>query len=57
MANRLEVPDFDFEAGGAQKTLKQMLEQGPLLLVLFTPPAPIARLRQFASGEHNGRNK
>jgi putative copper resistance protein D len=44
-----EVPDFAFEEDGAQKTLRQVLEKGPLLLVLFRPPAPSARLRQFAA--------
>jgi putative copper resistance protein D len=46
-----EVPDFAFEADGAQKTLKQMLEKGPVLLVLLTPPAPIARLGQLAAAQ------
>jgi putative copper resistance protein D len=43
------VPDFAFEKGGAQNTLRRVLKQGPALLVLFTPPAPIARLRQLAA--------
>jgi putative copper resistance protein D len=44
-----EVPDFAFEAGGMQQTLRQTLERGPVLLVLFTPPAPLARLRQLVA--------
>jgi putative copper resistance protein D len=44
-----EVPDFVFEAGGAQQTLRETLEKGPVLLVLFTPPAPLARLRELAA--------
>jgi putative copper resistance protein D len=44
-----EVPNFAFEAGGAQTTLRRMLETGPVLLVLFAPPAPTARLQQLAA--------
>jgi putative copper export protein/mono/diheme cytochrome c family protein len=44
-----QVPDFAFEAGGVQETLSQALETGPVLLVLFAPPAPLARLRQLAA--------
>jgi putative copper export protein/mono/diheme cytochrome c family protein len=44
-----EVPDFAFEAGGMQQTLRQTLERGPVLLVLFTPPAPLTRLRQLVA--------
>jgi putative copper resistance protein D len=44
-----EVPDFAFESGGVQQTLRQTLEKGPVLLVLFTPPAPLARLRELAA--------
>jgi putative copper export protein/mono/diheme cytochrome c family protein len=43
-----EVPDFAFEAGGVQKTLRELLETGPVLLVLFAPPAPIERLQHLA---------
>jgi putative copper resistance protein D len=43
-----QVPDFAFEAGGMQQTLGQTLEAGQALLVLFAPPAPLARLRQLA---------
>ena len=32
-----------------QQTLGQTLETGPVLLVLFAPPAPLARLRQLAA--------
>lgn len=41
------VPDFAFEKGGAQQTLRRVLRKGPVLLVLFAPPAPSARLRQL----------
>jgi len=44
-----QVPDFAFEAGGMQHTLGQTLEAGQALLVLFAPPAPLARLRQLAA--------
>jgi putative copper export protein/mono/diheme cytochrome c family protein len=44
-----EVPDFAFAADGVQQTLRQTLEKGPLLLMLFTPPAPLPRLRQLAA--------
>jgi hypothetical protein len=46
-----EVPDFAFETGGVQQTLKQTLERGPVLLILFTPPAPLARLQQLAAAQ------
>jgi putative copper export protein/mono/diheme cytochrome c family protein len=42
-----QVPDFAFEASGAQQTLDQTLETGPVLLVLFAPPAPLALLGQL----------
>src|SRR6516225_68963 len=44
-----QVPDFAFEADGLQQTLGQTLETGPVLLVLFAPPAPPARLLQLAA--------
>jgi hypothetical protein len=43
------VPDFAFEQDRGQQTLRRVLEKGPVLLVLFTPPAPAARLRQLAA--------
>jgi copper resistance protein D len=46
-----EVPDFAFEAGGVQKTLRQVLGTGPVLLVLFSPPAPIERFQQLAAAQ------
>jgi putative copper resistance protein D len=46
-----EVPDFAFEVGRTQRTLRQTLEDGPVLLVLFTPPAPVERLRQLAAAQ------
>ncbi|HEY1430286.1 MAG TPA: CopD family protein, partial [Stellaceae bacterium] len=48
-AAALEVPDFAFEAGGVQRTLRQALETGPVLLVLFAAPVPLARLQQLAA--------
>ena len=44
-----EVPDFAFKTGGTQQTLKQVLETGPVLLVLFAPPVPVERLHQLAA--------
>jgi putative copper resistance protein D len=44
-----QIPDFAFEAAGMQQTLGQTLETGPVLLVLFAPDAPLARLRQLAA--------
>ena len=44
-----EVPDFAVEAGGVQQTLREALERGPVLLVLFAPPAPVERLQQLAA--------
>jgi putative copper resistance protein D len=48
-AGASEVPDFAFEASGAQRTLRQTLERGPVLLVLFATPVPKARLRQLGA--------
>jgi hypothetical protein len=45
------VPNFAFEAGGVQKTLRQVLETGPVLLVLFSPPVPVERLQQLAGAQ------
>jgi hypothetical protein len=45
------VPDFAFEAGGVQKTLREVLETGPVLLVLFAPPVPVERLQQLAAAQ------
>jgi putative copper resistance protein D len=44
-----QIPDFAFEAAGVQHTLGQTLEAGQALLVLFAPPAPLARLWQLAA--------
>ncbi|MGH7048419.1 MAG: copper homeostasis membrane protein CopD [Stellaceae bacterium] len=41
------IPDFAFEAAGAQQTLRRVLQRGPVLLVLFTgspEPAQLTRL-------------
>ncbi len=46
-----EVPDFAVEAGGVQQTLREVLETGPVLLVLFAPPAPVERLQQLAAAQ------
>jgi putative copper resistance protein D len=45
------VPDFAFEVGGKQKTLRQVLKKGPILLVLYGSPAPLVRLRQLAAAQ------
>ncbi|MBO0738162.1 MAG: CopD family protein, partial [Alphaproteobacteria bacterium] len=47
------VPDFAFEKDGKQSTLRRILTQGPVLLVLFAPPAPLSRLQQFAAAQPN----
>jgi putative copper export protein/mono/diheme cytochrome c family protein len=44
-----QIPDFAFETAGAQLTLRRKLAQGPVLLVLFSPPVPTARLRALAA--------
>jgi putative copper export protein/mono/diheme cytochrome c family protein len=46
-----ELPDFAVEAGGVQQTLREVLETGPVLLVLFAPPAPVERLQQLAAAQ------
>ncbi|MGH7059290.1 MAG: copper homeostasis membrane protein CopD [Stellaceae bacterium] len=47
------VPDFAFEQSGRQngrqQTLAELLKDGTVLLVLFAPPAPTARLAQLAA--------
>lgn len=45
------VPDFAFEIDGRQKTLSGILQEGPMLLVLFGRSTPIARLRQLAADQ------
>ncbi|MGH7684240.1 MAG: CopD family protein, partial [Vulcanimicrobiaceae bacterium] len=45
------LPDFAFEQGGAQNTLRQTLKTGPVLLVLFAHPVPQARLGELTSLE------
>jgi putative copper resistance protein D len=42
-------PDFAFDAAGMQTTLSQTLKNGPVLLILFAPPAPVARLEELAA--------
>lgn len=43
------VPDFAFERKGRQQTLAALLERGPVLLILFAPPAPTAALARLAA--------
>jgi mono/diheme cytochrome c family protein len=43
------VPDIAFERSDRQQTLAALLRQGPVLLILFSPPAPAARLAQLAA--------
>jgi putative copper resistance protein D len=45
----LPVPDFAFESNGREQTLTGLLERGPVLLILFSPPPPSARLAQLAA--------
>jgi putative copper export protein/mono/diheme cytochrome c family protein len=47
-----EAPDFSFERGKEQSTLRQMLAQGPVLLVLYRLPGSAPRLQQLAAAEH-----
>jgi putative copper resistance protein D len=44
-----QVLDFAFEIHGAQDTLSQTLQDGPVLLILYAWPVPGARLRQLAA--------
>jgi hypothetical protein len=43
------VPDFAFARNGRQQTLNGLLERGPVLLILFSPPPPAVRLAQLAA--------
>jgi putative copper resistance protein D len=43
------IPDFAFEHNGEQNTLRRALKTGPVLLVLFGPPVPHARLAELAA--------
>ena len=43
-----EFPDFAFFADGQQQTLGEVLKTGPVLLVLYEPPAPSGRLAALA---------
>ncbi len=43
------VPDFAFEADGRQLTLRRLLENGPVLIVLFGMRPPAARLADLAA--------
>jgi putative copper export protein/mono/diheme cytochrome c family protein len=45
------LPDFAFERNGIQGTLSQMLKTGPVLLVLFAPGAPMARLAVLSEAQ------
>ena len=45
------VPDFAFESTGAQETLSGLVARGPVLLILFAPPAPAARLAALAAAQ------
>jgi len=46
-----QVPDFAFESGGVQDTLRQVLAEGPTLLVLFGSNVPVARLEQLGAAQ------
>lgn len=45
------APDFAFEQGGAQTTLRQAAARGPLLLVFYRLPASLPRLGLLAAEE------
>jgi putative copper resistance protein D len=44
-----QLLDFAYENGGAQHTLSEQLKTGPALIILYTPPAPLARLQQLSA--------
>jgi copper resistance protein D len=46
------APDFTFERRGSQGTLRQTIEKGPLLLVLYRLPFSEARLQQLAAAQN-----
>jgi putative copper resistance protein D len=43
------VPDFAFQRGAVQNTLRRVLQRGPVLLVLFSRPVPTTRLQELAA--------
>jgi putative copper export protein/mono/diheme cytochrome c family protein len=45
------APDFIFERGGRQGTLRQAVAKMPVLLVLYRLPVSLPRLRQLAAAE------
>jgi putative copper export protein/mono/diheme cytochrome c family protein len=45
------LPDFAFEQNGTQNTLSQTSKSGPVLVLLFAPPAPRTRLAELAALE------
>jgi putative copper resistance protein D len=46
------APDFTFEQSGKQGTLRQALERGPLLLVLYRLPSSLPRLQLLAAEQN-----
>jgi copper resistance protein D len=42
------MPDFAFERAGVQTTLAESVKTGPVLLLLYAPPAPSARFAALA---------
>jgi putative copper export protein/mono/diheme cytochrome c family protein len=45
------VPDFTFEEGGHQQTLREATGKGPVLLIFYRLPGSLARLHQLAAAE------
>lgn len=43
------VPDFAFESDRRQQTLHRLLQEGPVLLVLFSNPPPAGRIAELAA--------
>jgi putative copper export protein/mono/diheme cytochrome c family protein len=43
------LPDFAFEIDGQQQTLRRLLQDAPVLLVLFSGPPPAERITQLAA--------
>jgi copper resistance protein D len=44
-----QMPGFTFERDGRQQTLSGLLKRGPVLLILFSAPAPAALLDRLAA--------
>ena len=45
------IPDFAFETGGRQQTLRQILQDGPAVIALFNMPPSAGRTAQLAAAQ------